>query len=300
MPVPEPEATYRPDAPVCGFCLKGGKKGLLRKSRGRWRCDECGEKSPIRDSDWRRQILQDVEDKVKRSNPLLFGPRIEGFDGRPAEFLYDAWWNVLVGRHDAGIMMMGAVIEGTLQEVLWVQRYEYFRGPLGPLLSYMSAHFVVDFELLAFAEEFRREIRNVWQHIKDHEIVADASVPVAVVKFGGVEQLTQELERVKSGEIPMKRRTSADLPFLRDVLKRMINEQISVPLYNQVWQWAMLMASRYLASRHYSALHRMYDSGPPSVVEWKNGERREVPEALNPPHIQRVLKFAIQDRISPR
>jgi hypothetical protein len=229
---------------------------------------------------------------------------MEGLSGsRPAQLLNDAWWNITLHRYNVGILVLGTLLETTLQDVLYVHRYERFKGELRSLCDYLRAQRAIDPKLLEFVDVFRENVRNRWQHQKDHEITAGGSVRGVSITLdtskpgGGVLEIA---EKVKSGELPMQRMTVETDPVVEVILKMQVDEDLAVPLYNKVWMWLNLVSSRYLADRHYKHLHARYNGPPPEWVEYRNGKRRvvhpqgHIGDALN------VLNAPVRDDLSDK
>lgn len=276
-------------------------KSVLRRPPGHVICDNCGTDFRIDHHDPVEAWLYDFESLLRDRNPCLFAAGMEGLQGsRSAELLNDAWWNITLRRHNIGIMVLGTLLEATLQDVLYVHRYERFRGELRSLCDYLRAVRVVDAQLLDFADTFRENVRNRWQHQKVHEITAGGSVHGVSITFEpaqGVTDILNAATKIRDGAVPLKRLTIETNPAIEVILKLRVDEDLAVPLYNKVWMWVNLVSSRYLADRHYRKLHARYDGPPPEWVEFKNGKRRVVQPEGHVGDAFQVLDAPVRDAV---
>lgn len=262
----------------CPICKKMGNDSVMVETPGLLACDVCQTRIRIPAKNEIEALLADTERRLHGTSPALYLHQVPDLHGHLATAIEEAWFCIATGRHNAGIILLGVFVEAVLQEVLWVHRYEVFRGELASLASYLRHERLVDSKLLHFVDEFRIQIRNRWQHQKDHEIVEGQPVMGALISVDQTrvaESLIEAVKEVTEGTRPMSRMTTREHPALRSVIKMQMDQSISIPLFNAVWTWTLFVNSRYLRNKDFSGLHGKYD-GPPVAVEFKQGKRRVI------------------------
>jgi hypothetical protein len=253
-----------------------GKDSVMVETPGLLACDVCQTRIRIPAKNEIEGILADTERRLESMSPDLYSHHVPDLHGHLAAAIEEAWFCIATGRHNAGIVLLGVLVEAVLQEVLWVHRYEAFRGELASLVSYLRHERLVDSKLLQFVDDFRIQIRNRWQHQKDHEIVEGQPVMGAIVSVDRTriaESLNEAVMEVTEGTKPMSRMTTREHPAIRWVVKMQMDKSISIPLFNAVWTWTLFIHSRYLRTKDYKGLHRRYGNAS-AAVEFRQGKRR--------------------------
>jgi hypothetical protein len=285
----------------CRVCAMRGIKSTLRRPPGHIICDTCQTDMRTGHPDEVAAWLYDLEQLLRNRNPCLFAASMEGLSGsRSAELLNDAWWNITLKKYNVGIIVLGTLLEATLQDVLYVHRYERFRGELRALTDYLRSERIVDGRLLDFVDSFRENVRNRWQHQKAHEITAGGSIHGVAFEFDpdkGAGHILDTVHKIRAGELPMTRMTVETDPVVEVVLKMRLDEDLAVPLYNRVWLWVNLVTSRYLHERHYKMLHARYAGPPAEWVSFQGGKRKTVKPSGNIGDALRALDRPIRDQL---
>lgn len=199
--------------------------------------------------------------------------------GEMADELYSIWWNIATGRDTASIILMGSFVELALAEVLYVHKYQNFWGELDSLIKYHRHLEIVKPSLLDWADNFRRDHRNLWAHHKGHEITEGATLPVAeiTVPTGDSEAMLKALKEATTNAAKLMRpKSTADIPALRWPMKKAAAERLAAKQYDEVWKWLDELTARYLRNKHYEIIHAKYGGPRPELVRFKGGKVKPV------------------------
>lgn len=290
------------DLGECAVCKSQGATNRRIKEPGRVGCPVCNTWLNVTDEDWVGVLLHQAEKLWRNPKGVAFRPwdvttPLEGY----GSLFGDAWLCLTLGRHNASIILLGASVESTLQEVLRVHKNEHFSGTLGSLVAYVEEEALIDQGLLAFVRLFAATVRNPWQHQKDAEIARGKKIKGKVMtldKENLAESLISQMKALTRGEVKMDDLDADKDPVARLAVRNAMDESISYPLFNQCWWWTMLVHSRYLKSSNYERMRQRFDVSSPAEVKWKKGKGRVEISAREAPAIQRVLQLRVRDNLS--
>lgn len=287
------------DLGACAICQAKGQSNPRIKEPGRIGCPVCESWILVSDEDWVAVLLHQAEKLWRNPNGIAFRPwgsatPLEGY----GSLMNDAWLCLSLGRYNASIILLGAAVESTLQEVLRVKKNEHFSGTMGGLIGYFQDERLLDRHLIEFAALFASVVRNPWQHQKDAEIARGKTIKGKVMtldKENLLESLLSQVKAVIDGDVEMDDLHADRDPVARLAIRNAIDEGVAYPLFNQCWWWMTLVESRYLKTSNYDTMRSLHDVANPIEVTWRHGKGRKVMEAREGPAIERVLRYRVKD-----
>lgn len=194
------------------------------------------------------------------SNPRLF-------------FLYeDCYYTLLIGRYNASIILMGVLLEVVMKERINLKLGGYFKGTYGDCLKKIEDKKLMRWEDIRFLRKFKNEVRNLYQHANEAEILKGVFIPAWPIQFEGdisLEKLNKAIEGTKSGLLKPKLFHAADIPAFRSIAKQAYDRKRAIDLFNQVYDFLMVANIRYFTQKEYDEHNKMFGTGLEDVEHYK-------------------------------
>ena len=251
----------------CIVCKKTkGEEVFMIEKHDMLVCPKCGTsffiegKSPLGryEENWRRNaeevfpLLRPPLNQADLANSRLF-------------FLYeDCYYNLLIGRHNASIVLMGVLLEALMKERISLKLGIDFRGPYGECLKMIEDKKLMEVKDIQFLRKFKDEIRNPYQHADEAMILEGVFVRVWPLQFEGglsLEKLEQAIEDVKSGRLKPRILPAADIPAIRSPVKQAYDRKRALDLFNQVYDFLLVAKIKYFKQEEYDEHHKKFGTG---------------------------------------
>ena len=208
------------------------------------------------------------EDTWKRNAeevfPLLRPPLYQNDLASPRLFfLYeDCYHTLLIGKYNASIVLMGVLLEALMKERIWLKLGIYFRGAYGNCLKRIEGKRLMDVKDIGFLRKFKDDVRNLYQHADDAQIVRGLgfveAIPVDIdMGKSVILQLEQAIKNARAGKLKPKLIPATD-PLVRDFAKREYDRRRAVGLFNQVYDFLRAAKIKYFNQKEYSEHHKKF------------------------------------------
>lgn len=180
-------------------------------------------------------------------------------------FLYeDCYHSLLIGRHNASIVLMGVLLEALMKERIWLKLGIYFQKPYGDCLKEIEGERLMDAKDIKFLREFKDKIRNPYQHADEIKIVEDSAggfvdaYPVLIdISKSVTPQLEKAIKDAKSGKLRPKQIPPTD-PLVRSLTKQKIDRERVIGLFNQIYDFLLASKIKYFREEDYDEHHKKF------------------------------------------
>lgn len=208
-------------------------------------------KSPLGryEENWKRN----AEEVFPLVRPLLY---LNDLANPRLYFLYeDCYHTLLIGKHNASIVLMGILLEALMKERIWLKLGIYFRGAYGDCLNKIENEKLMDMRDMYFLRKFKDEVRNPYQHADDAQIVESLGfIPVIPVDVDMGKSVTLQLEKAiknaRAGKLKSTLIPATD-PIVRDFAKREYDRRRALDLFNQVYDFLTVAKVKYFKNKEY-------------------------------------------------
>lgn len=232
----------------------------------------------------RKSPLERYEENWKRNAeevfPLLRPPLYQNdLASHRLFFLYeDCYHALLIGRYNASIVLMGVLLEALMKERIWLKLGIYFRGAYGNCLKKIEEERLMDVKDIAFLRKFKDNVRNLYQHADDAQIVRGLgpvkTIPVAIdMDKSVILQLEQAIKNARAGKLEPKFIPATD-PLVRDFAKQEYDRRRVVDLFNLVYEFLLAANIKYFKQGEYDEHHKKFGTGLEKVTHHKTSEKQ--------------------------
>jgi len=177
-------------------------------------------------------------------------------------FLYeDCYVNMLIGRYNAAIVLMGVLLEALMKERIHLKTGVVFKGAYGPALSEIEIKNLMQMGDIRFLREFKDSVRNLYQHADIEEILRGTYVRVWPIQFEGeltAEKLKKAHEQAKDGKIKPLLLPAANFPAFAAIIKQKRDRAISIMLFNRVYDFVRGAMVKYFKQEEYDEHKKMF------------------------------------------
>lgn len=198
--------------------------------------------------------------------PLLRPPLYQSDLGNPRLFfLYeDCYHTLLIGRYNAGIILMGVLLETLMKERIWLKLGVEFQYPYGECLKKIESEKLMEPRDVFFLRKFKDRIRNLYVHGNEAKILEGIFVPVYPLEFKGelsLEKLEEGFQRVKTGQQKPKLLPASEVPAIRSVVKQELDRRRAIGLFNQVYDFLIAAKIKYFKLVEYDEHNKKFRTG---------------------------------------
>ena len=202
----------------------------------------------------------------------MMRPPFEAEDlGNPflLELYRDAYFPILTGRPNAGIVMLGVLLEALVKEVIYLNEGKSFKGEFGPALDHAEEQGYIRREDAATLRSFKNRIRNPYQHQDLAKILRGKTVrvwPIQVDPNNPVKSIEKGIADIKTGELQPKVVLADTIGSLGIAVKLDIDKKTATHLFNSVHDFLIQAKVRYLSPEKYDEFNKRF--GNPIESRW--------------------------------
>lgn len=260
---------------ICPACKETENKDIfMQEKHGTYSCPSCktsislGEEPPL---DRFVDIWRDIANELYI---LLRSPLQQNVLSNPRLFLLyeDCYFSLLIGRFNASIVLMGVLLEALMKERIRLKLGIDFRGPYGACLKLIEKKKLLQVEDIYFLENFKKYIRNPYQHADEREILLGKFTKVWPIEFEGdvsFKKIKAAHDAVSSGKISPKMVPAWSNPTIRSIVKNALDKKISIKLFNQVYDFLLVFNHKYLKEKDYQEHNKKFGSELNSIEHYR-------------------------------
>ena len=251
---------------ICGRCkqVDNDEIELLQKHDILY-CPKCHSSISL---DALSPIPRFIEEWTKNAEsifPILRPPLLmnEFANIRLWNLYQDCYVNILVGRPNASIVIMGVLLEALMKERILLKTGKYFEGAYGECLKIIKSQNLMKTEDIKFLHDFKNKVRNPYQHADEYEILKGIFVRIWPMEFKEemtLEKIDKFLTDVKSGKLPPKIVPASDYPAIRSIMKQQLDKSIAIFLFNIVYDFLIVANVKYFKPKEYDEHHEKFGS----------------------------------------
>lgn len=237
-------------------------------------CPECGTslilkgESPLGRyiANWRKN----AEDVFALIRPPIYQDELANY--RLFSLYEDCYFNLLIGKYNAAIVLMGVLLEAIMKERIHLKTGKDFRGSYGNCLKAIEERKLMQARDVWFLKKFKNEIRNSYQHSDESRILRDVFIPVWPLQFEGgitLKKLESALQSIKSGELKPKILPVADEPAFRSIVKVEFDRIHAIDLFNQVYDFLLDSKIKYFKKEDYDEHFSKFGTRLDKIVSYE-------------------------------
>jgi transposase len=251
---------------ICNVCKSSkGKNVNMIKKHDIYTCPQCNTSIIIPDESPIGRFNENWVINSKEIFPLLRPPLYQSDLPNPRlYFLYeDCYYNLLIGRYNASIILMGVLLEAFMKERIALKCGIDFTKPYGPCLNKIEKEKLIEKNDIEYLRKFKNEIRNPYQHSDEKKILEGRFVPVWPMQFNGkfsIEKMEKFMKKVKSKQLKPILLPAAEIPALRSIAKQTYDKNKAIALFNQVYDFILKANIKYLKKEEYDEHHKKFGS----------------------------------------
>lgn len=168
----------------------------------------------------------------------------------------EAYRIIAFGFYNAGILLLGQLLETTLREIIYVNTGIYRKGAFGSLIKYAKDNKIIDKYSLNRLESFKNKIRNPYIHRDLSEIVKDIYVPTWPIFFKKDVENPLKIIEVTKKEIEEGKRKPILIPASLDstvatIIKEEMDKRHTISLAWAVFSEFEILLDMYLKPEDY-------------------------------------------------
>lgn len=182
----------------------------------------------------------------------------EGFPYYPGPRIVKLWLETYhlasMFFHNATICMCGVLLEALLKETIFLKRNMELadivgkkNADFGRAISFCKKEGYISKDEAKWLEEIKDEIRNPYLHSNIREITEGRALPGWVID-STPKDLRNKIESIQSGKIKPVKLTGHECRVIDDVLKGIIDEERSLPLFLEVDKFVRRIVKRHFKS----------------------------------------------------
>lgn len=267
-------ATYNPNDETaqfpCLFC-SDSKGGTMRETLpGVYYCESCDSEVKDDESPVVPVVFAETEQSAEWMQFFVRDPQWISLPTQPLRHLFeDAWFNLVSGRYNASIVLMGSFVEAMVKEAISVHTGNWptgRAGSLGRVIQKADDEGILRWDDRIFLRRFKDKVRNWWTHQDRVALTKGARVPVKKISFEGespeerAEDLRDKLNQATDDAGGWEWKTADDHAFLANFLMLAAAERIAVPLYEELYDFTIRFTVRYLSDEDYADYHRRFSN----------------------------------------
>jgi len=185
------------------------------------------------------------------------------------ELYMDAYLPILLGRPNAGIVMLGVLLEALVKEVIYLNEGKPFKGEFGPAVAVADGSGYIRREDAATLRSFKDRIRNPYQHQDLAEILRGRTVRVWSIQLdpnNPLKSIEDAMTGIKNGERQSKLVLADMIGSLGIAVKLDLDKKSAIPLFNSVHDFLIQAQVRYLSAEKYDQFNKRF--GNPIESRW--------------------------------
>ena len=247
---------------LCPVCRKKGEEALMIEEHDMIKCPKCNTSFFITGKIPLERYFDEWKKNATNVFPML-RPEIYQHDLPIPNlfFLYeDCYFTLLIGRHNASIVLMGVLLEAVMKERIRLKLGKELRQGYGSCLEVIERNKLMDANDILFLRKFKDKIRNPYAHADETMIVEGVLVPVweiPIEKVVSPSEFEKVMSKIKTGDFKPKL-MPATSPMLRGIIKREYDQRAAMTLFNQVYDFLIIAKMKYFRQEEYDEYNRMF------------------------------------------
>jgi len=243
----------------CGVCLYDGKNVPLSIRHDLLVCDACGTSYEQHDKSALPRF-QEEWISISDINYVLLRPPIEKIDVRVVPtitlryLMADCYHSMLIGRYNAGIVMLGVFIEELCKEIILTHTGEKPKGELGLAIDKLTKLKILKTHELDFLRSFKNNIRNCYQHSDVNQLTSGCTASIKQITFDPQSDSQSILEKINNSiqsKENYKNVSATDNLSIAAFVKICLDGRTAIELFNQVYDFTIECGIRYIFNKCY-------------------------------------------------
>lgn len=232
----------------CPYCKKMGKTGKMRLELDRLICDNCDTQIDLETKNPIPRWIADIQANAENNFSLLRPPftQLDLAFSRLYSLYREAYFNVLFGMYNAGIVLLGVLLEAVTKEIIYSKEGKEFQGDFGKALGHAREKHYLQTKDYFFLDDFRKNIRNIYQHSDVTTLLKGLFVPAWKIKIGKDihKDLSNALKDIKNGKIKPSM-MPAWQSSISEAVKGPLDQKHAINLFNKVHDFLIGAKIRY-------------------------------------------------------
>lgn len=193
----------------------------------------------------------------------------------------ESYFCILCGNYNAGIILLGQLMEVALKEIIFLKTKELKKGTFGKALEFADKNRIIFAEDYRFLLQFKNRIRDPYTHRDFRKILGYHFTPAWLFPTGRTPQeliknIQKMQEGIKSGKYPPQFIDSASSTVIATMAKEQIEKPTAIHWAWMVYSELEQISAIYLSQAAYDEYQRKFGS-PFEVIakitlEEDNGE----------------------------
>lgn len=177
----------------------------------------------------------------------------------------EAYRAFVFGLNNAGLILLGQLLEITLKEIILLKTGRKEKGTFGKAIKFAKDKRILNGNDIKVLESFKDLVRNPYTHRNFEEILKNVYVPILGVSLKGepkdwVENIKKTIEGLESGKYRYTYIKASDDPTIATIVKSKIDEDRSI-----YWAWKIflefeILVDTYLSNEEFQKYIREHDS----------------------------------------
>jgi hypothetical protein len=177
----------------------------------------------------------------------------------------ESYFCILCGSYNAGIILLGQLMEVALKEVIFLNTGELKKGTFGKALDFADKNRIIFDEDFRFLLQFKNRIRDPYTHRDFRKILGYHFMPVWQFPTGKTPQemlknIQTMQEGIKSGKYPPQFIDSASSSVTGTIAKEQIDKSTAIHWAWMVYSELEQISAIYLTQAAYDEYQRKFGS----------------------------------------
>nr|QNO49012.1 hypothetical protein KNGNHFEO_00008 [Methanosarcinales archaeon ANME-2c ERB4] len=163
---------------------------------------------------------------------------------------YEAYRAFVFGLNNAGLMLLGQLLEVTLKEIILLKTGKKKTGMFGNAINFAKKNQILNKNDINVLESFKNLVRNPYMHRNLEEILENIYVPIWGIPLEGapedwLETLKTATEGLEAGKYEPSYIRASDDPTIAAIVKSKIDEDRSI-----YWAWKIFLEFEILVDTY--------------------------------------------------
>lgn len=177
----------------------------------------------------------------------------------------ESYFCILCGNYNAGIILLGQLMEVALKEIIFLKTGELKKGTFGKALEFADKNRIIFDEDFRFLLQFKNRIRDPYTHRDFRKILGYHLMPVWQFPSGKtphemLKNIQTMQEGIKSGKYPPQFIDSASSTVIATIAKEQIDKPTAIHWAWMVYSELEQISSIYLNQAAYDEYQRKFGS----------------------------------------
>jgi len=179
---------------------------------------------------------------------------------------FEAYRAFVYGLNNAGLILLGQLLEITLKDIIYLKTEKKLRGTFGNAISFAKDHNIISKNDINVLITIKNLVRNPYTHRNLNEILHDIHVPILGIPLEGddpkewLKSTKKALDGIRSGQYKPSYIRASDDPNIAAIVKSGLDENLSI-----YWAWKIffefeILINSYLPYDEYQKFIQQYGS----------------------------------------